>query len=392
MFTYSTQPRGSVVHAASLSEALARHGHEVTLFALSKNAGRLYREVGCGVCLIPAAEAPAELDALIAQRIGELEHGLTRLAPQLDMLHAQDCLVASGLLAARESCPSLRACPLVRTVHHVERFESPYLAECQRRSVLGADVLLSVSRMTREDVWSTFERRSLQVENGVDVCRFQRPPRATRAGLRDALGLDRRGFVVLSVGGVEKRKNSIRCLEAFAALAAEAEDALWVIAGGASVLDHRDYRLEFDAALAALPEQIRCRVLRTGIIDEQRMTDLYLGSDVLLCASEQEGFGLCVLEAMAAQLPVIVPDGPPFDEYVPPRAARFIDPARSSDIARAMRELWREPALRERLVAEGEHVARAFSWERSAEKHALIYERAIAERHDAPLASACARP
>jgi glycosyltransferase-like protein len=380
MFTYSTQPRGSVVHAASLGEALARHGHDVTLFALSKNAGQLYRDVGCDVRLIPAGEAPVELDALIAQRIGELERGLRALCPELDVLHGQDCLATSALLAARERCPSLAVCPLVRTVHHVERFESRYLLECQRRSVLGADVLLSVSRMTRDDVWATFGRRSLQVENGVEPSRFRSLTPVPRAQRRAAAGVADQAFVVLSVGGVEKRKNSVRCLEAFAALAGEASEAIWVIAGGATVLDHRDYQEQFEAALTALPEAIRCRVLRTGIVDERRMTDLYLASDVLLCASEQEGFGLCVLEAMAARLPVIVPEGPPFDEYVPRRAARFVDPRRADDIALALRQLWRQPSLRARLAAEGEHVARAYSWERSAEKHSLIYERAIAER------------
>ena len=97
MFTYSTQPRGSVVHALCLSEALARAGEDVTLFALSKDQAPLFREAACRVQLIAAAEAPAGLDALIPQRIAELGQGLERLAPELDVLHAQDCLVASAL-------------------------------------------------------------------------------------------------------------------------------------------------------------------------------------------------------------------------------------------------------------------------------------------------------
>ena len=36
IFTYSTKPRGSVVHATYLAEALSRRGHDVTLYALSK--------------------------------------------------------------------------------------------------------------------------------------------------------------------------------------------------------------------------------------------------------------------------------------------------------------------------------------------------------------------
>jgi glycosyltransferase-like protein len=379
MFTYSTEPRGSVVHAACLSEALQRQGHDVTLFALSKQGRRFWRDIACEVRLIPAAEAPPDMDALIAQRIAELTRGLAALAPGLDVVHAQDCLVASALIEARRGQPGLRGRPLVRTVHHVERFESPYLAECQRRSVLGADVVLSVSRMTAEDVWRAFERTSQRVDNGVDMARFESP--APRPLLRAALGIEPKSFVILSVGGVEKRKNSRRCLLGFATLFERATAARWIIAGGASVLDHRAYQGEFEADLAALPASIRGRVVRTGTLEERQLTELYQASDVLLGASEHEGFGLCVLEAMAARLPAIVPRRPPFTEYIPEHAARFVDPESTADIGRALSELEADPASRSRLGELGPILARAFSWERSAEQHARVYERAVSQRH-----------
>lgn len=378
MFTYSTQPRGSVVHAACLAEALAKRGHDVTLFALSKGGSGFFRDVGCRVRLIHAAEAPADLDRLIAQRIGELAAGLVELAPELDVLHAQDCLVASGLLEARRHQPQLAACPLVRTMHHVERFESPWLEQCQRRSVLGADVLLSVSRATADDVWRAYERPSEQVQSGVDSARFaaapeRRPPDALRA-----LGLGPAARVVLSVGGVEPRKNSRRCLQAMAEVCRELPDVRWVIAGGASTLDHGAYRALFDAELAELPLDVQRRVVPTGILAEQALTELYQWSLVLLGASEHEGFGLSVLEAMAAALPVVVPGRPPFTEYIPPHAAQLVNPESPADIAASVLGLLRDPERAARLGRLGRDVARLFSWERAAEQHARIYARALA--------------
>ena len=380
MFTYSTQPRGSVVHAACLAEALAKLGHDVTLFALSKGGGGFFRDLGCRVRLIGAAEAPAEMDRLIAQRIGELAAGLVELAPELDVLHAQDCLVASGLMEARRRQPELAACPLVRTVHHVEHFESPWLELCQRRSVQGADVLLSVSRATADDVWRAYERRSEQVESGVDLTRFaavrdRRPPEALQAR-----GLGPTARVVLSVGGVEPRKNSRRCLQAMAEVLGELPDVLWVIAGGASTLDHRAYRALFAADLAELPLDVQGRVVLTGMLSEQALTELYQWSSVLLGASAHEGFGLSVLEALAAALPVVVPGRPPFTEYLPPHAAQFVCPESSSDIAASVLGLLRDPARAARLAGLGPDVARLFSWERSAEQHARIYSDALRAR------------
>ncbi len=386
MFTYSTHPRGSVVHSACLAEALCARGHDVTLFALSKNGAGFFRDLACKLCLIPAAPAPAELDQLIAQRIGEFVAGLEALDPDLDVLHAQDCLAASALLDARRSELALRSCPLVRTVHHVERFASAYLAECQRRSILEADLVLAVSQATERDVWTELGRACARVENGVDVGRFAAPAPdgLIKTELRRALGLDPSGFVVLSVGGIEPRKNSLRCLEAIAALCVAEPRTQWRVVGGASVLDHRAYREQFDSHLAGLAPGVRARIELLGTVSEQHLTQLYQASDVLLFPSEHEGWGLCVLEAMAAGLPVIIPSGAPFTEYVPRGAALFVDPLDASDIQHALMLIATDPATRSRLASLGRSVAEKFSWARSGETHSHLYGQLLERQRQRP--------
>ena len=54
IFTYSTKPRGSVVHAACLAEALERRGAQVTLYALSKAGDGFFRPLSCALRLISA--------------------------------------------------------------------------------------------------------------------------------------------------------------------------------------------------------------------------------------------------------------------------------------------------------------------------------------------------
>lgn len=382
LFTYSTQPRGSVVHSASLAEALWDQGHDVTLFALSKEGTGLFRELRCKLCLIPAGTAPAELDLLIAQRIDEFVQGLERLKPELDLMHAQDCLAASALLEARRRLgPRFAACPLVRTVHHVEQFESQYLAHCQRRSILEADHVLSVSELTASEVLRQFGRQSERVDNGVDLARFdpgwhgaeRGAPRRSKSESRRVLGVATGALLVLSVGGVEARKNSLRCLRAMARVCADNPRAEWLIVGGASVLDHRAYQERFEAQLAELDPQVRRRIRRLGTVSEVTLTDLYLSSDVLACPSEQEGWGLCVLEAMASGVPVVVPRQAPFLEYLTEQSARFVDPLDAGDIERAIVELLHDPGQRARLGGAGRHVAERFSWARSARRHGELY-------------------
>src|SRR6185503_9708698 len=130
----------------------------------------------------------------------EFLSGLTAADPELDLLHAQDCLAANALLRARASGRlALSHSPLLRTVHHVERFESAYLRECQRRSILEADLLLSVSEATRQAVRAEFGRESLPVSNGVDCEQFIALPAAQRQAARAGLELAADDFVVLSV-------------------------------------------------------------------------------------------------------------------------------------------------------------------------------------------------
>jgi len=378
IFTYSTKPRGSVVHAACLGEALTQAGYDVTLFALDRGGQGFFRELDCNVCLLPAAEAPAELDQLIRQRIGEFVSGLQAQAPRLDLLHAQDCLASNALLEVRTAgALSISSCPLLRTVHHVERFESAYLLDCQRRSILEADLLLSVSEATEQAVRAEFGRHSQRVPNGVDLTRFHALTSQRRRQLRQHLGLDPRDFVVLSVGGIEGRKNSLRSLAAVSRLAEAGARVSWVVLGGASILDHRAYREGFDAALAALSPLVRERVRLRGPVSDAELCEWYQASDVLLCPSEQEGWGLCVLEAMAAELPVVVADRAPFTEYVTERAGLLVDPTDVSAIERALALLAADPELCRRLGQGGLQIAARHSWARSAALHGEQYQRAL---------------
>ena len=54
LFTYSTKPRGSVIHALELAEALHHLGHQVCLYALSKPGDCFDYKPSYQVCLIPA--------------------------------------------------------------------------------------------------------------------------------------------------------------------------------------------------------------------------------------------------------------------------------------------------------------------------------------------------
>jgi glycosyltransferase-like protein len=378
LFTYSTRPRGSVVHAVCLAEALTRAGHDATVYALGKAGAALYRPAACPVVIFPAREAPAQPEALVRQRIDEFLRGFDTHPMRHDVFHAQDCLAASALIEAGTRRP------MVRTVHHVDHFASPYLAACQQRSILRADAVFSVSRLTQREVLAQFGRPSAIAPNGVDVERFESvsPEAMTRVRTRMGIGPD--DPIVLSVGGVEPRKNARRALAAVAQAHATHPSLRWVLVGGDSIWDHSEYRAAFDADVAALPAKFTQRIVRAGPIDEEELTALYKASTVLLCPSEQEGFGLCVLEAMAAGTAVVVPGREPFTETIDEKTGALVDPTSVGSIAAALAGLLADPRRRQEMAVRARERARSFSWTHSAAVHVALYAalRGTAARQD----------
>ena len=382
LFTYSTVPRGSVVHTAHLADGLVEAGWDVTLYALDKDGRGFFRPTRARQCLVPAGPAPgADTAALVAQRTEELADYLLRARPLHDLFHAQDCLSASGLLAVRARGLPVR---IVRTVHHVERFVDPDLDACQTRSIREADLCLTVSAAARRDVAAGFGVQSAVVGNGVDCLRFARPAVERVRAWRDRLlggAAQAPGPVVLAVGGIEPRKNSLRVLAAFARVRAHHPRAqLWLL-GGATVLDHGAYRAAFWQAHAALPADMRSGVVELGVLGEDDVPSIFHLADALVMPSLHEGFGLAALEALAAGIPLVASARPPFTEFLDPSCAILVDPEDEAAIADGLLTALR--ADDEPRRAAGRRRAAAHGWAGVALRHGVHYERTIRHARDA---------
>lgn len=385
LLTYSTKPRGGVVHALRLAEALGARGVDVELWALSPNGARFFREPDAPAVLVPVEQVPDEaIDDRIARYAAVLAEAL-RAAGPADIHHAEDCLSARSLLALRAQG---RIPEIVRTVHHVDAFTSPFLEECQRASIQDVDHRICVSRFWADRLREEFGVDSDVVANGVDAGRYEDCPH----GREEAGRLMRWGArpTVLAVGGIEPRKGSRTLLEAFArARGRLGEGALLAIAGGETLFDYRDYRAAWWADLDRLGLRVHegrdvpddADVVILGTLADPEMPTLYRAADALAFPSTREGFGLVVLEAMAAGLPVVVTDLPVLREHLTDGEDCLMVPVGDSGpLAEALARVVHDGATRERLVAAGARTAAAFTWQRAAEAHEEIYRRVHAGR------------
>jgi glycosyltransferase-like protein len=374
ILAHSTNPRGGVVHAIELGDALCRIGHEATVHAPDASGAGFFRRTRCATVSVPASPVGRDVTAMVETRVADyLRHFEVASDRHFDVWHAQDGISGNALATLKERS-LIRG--FARTVHHVDSFANPRLSALQARAIASGDRLFVVSRLWRDRLTKEFGHVPHLVGNGVDTERFSPVPDGNDAALRLLVNLPSDARVFLAIGGVEKRKNTIAILEAFRFVHARHPATCLVIAGGASLLDHDAYRAEFAAALAASGLSDKA-VIRTGPLPQVLMPALYRTADALVFPSVKEGFGLVVLEAMASGVPVVTSRIAPFTEYLDDGDVAWCDPGDAASIAQAMTAAMEEPS-RDALVARGFAVAARHDWSRVAHAHLPAYE-ALAE-------------
>jgi len=256
----------------------------------------------------------------------------------------------------------------------VPRKYSLYMRLMTRLAVRSADRIIAVSRATGDDL-----RRLLRVPEGKVVVihegvgpEFRVTPGAEAAAAEPVLrryGI--RPPYCLFVGNLEPRKNLTRLIEAFALLRARtrlgpAVSPQLVLAGTRGWLSGGIFQAVERHGLGA-------DIVLTGYVPPGDLPVLYARAACFVFPSLYEGFGLPVLEAMAAGAPVIASRVGAIPE-VAGDAALLVDAHRPAELAEAIAAVLTDPVLRARLVAGGRARAALFTWERVARETLAVYE------------------
>jgi glycosyltransferase involved in cell wall biosynthesis len=166
------------------------------------------------------------------------------------------------------------------------------------------------------------------------------------------------GFV-LAVGTLEPRKNLPRLVEAYRTLEGELQARHPLAVVGALGWDTGQTL----AALRSLGE----RAITLGYVSDGALAELYRRCSAFCYPSLGEGFGLPVLEAMAAGAPVVTSNLSSLPE-VGGDAVEYVDPASVASIAAGLRRVLSDEALQETLRRAGRERAKQFSWAAFAQR------------------------
>jgi glycosyltransferase-like protein len=370
LFTYSTKPRGSVIHTIELAEALHDFGHDVCIYALDKDGQGFDRSLRCQYQPVPALPVEGDIEKLIRQRIQEFVNFIgNHLIHSYDCYHAQDCISANALAIVRQR----QIIPhFIRTIHHIEDFNSPYLQQCQERSIHEPDLCLCVSQYWQQQLRNHYQIYAPRVINGVNLNRFHHVSANAKTKFQKQLSLAG-APIYLTVGGIEPRKNSIALLQAFSQVLSRLPKAQLVIAGGATLFDYQPYREQFFEQANQLNIQIGRSLILPGVIADADLPALYHAADAFVFPSLKEGWGLVVLEAIASGLPIIVSDQPPFTEFLTPQQALFVVPYPDA-IADAMLAI-SDAEVAQRLINHSQTLCQEYTWQNSAQMHLNHYYR-----------------
>jgi len=167
LITYSTKPRGGVNHTLALGEALHARNHPVLVVGLGDPERGFFRPVAAPTLIVPAPAAPpgGGLEAKVDANIDALEAGLADVADRFAILHAQDCIAARAAARVRDAGTGTT---VVRTVHHVDDFDTAKLMDCQRRAIHEPDHVLVVSRMWQQISSQLFDDKLIERQVGIE--------------------------------------------------------------------------------------------------------------------------------------------------------------------------------------------------------------------------------
>ncbi len=179
---------------------------------------------------------------------------------------------------------------------------------------------------------------------------------------------------VLHFGLADPRKNTARVLAAWATLPPAVREAYQLLIVG--VQGPALARFQHEAA------QLGQSVRVVGYVPEDEVRDLLAGATVLCYPTLYEGFGLPALDAMAAGVPVLTSTTTSLPEVVGD-AAELVDPTDETALAAGLLRLLTDEAHRTALATRGRARATTYTWERTAEATASVFEFVATGRVDA---------
>ena len=212
-------------------------------------------------------------------------------------------------------------------------------------------------------------KRVTVVPNGVDLSCFNRKIDASL--MREELGICDEPLVVTALRLI-KGKSPELLISAFAKVLKVVPDAKLVIAGSGREEDNLSRQIK--------DLNITNSVFMLGKLRKEKVAQLMAAADVFVLPSKMESFGLTLLEASAAGLPVVCANAGGVPEIFQDGFNALLYPPGDDDaMAKAIIRLLQDRELAKKISANAMETAGRFTWERTAEQTLQVYKEVLQE-------------
>jgi phosphatidylinositol alpha-mannosyltransferase len=365
---YSWDALGGVqVHIRQLTRHLQRRGHEVLVLAPGDTPGFQDDAQIIGRTLNIRTNGSVARLTFAPSALDALEQAMRDFAP--DVVHVHEPFALSIGLKAVWSSPA----PVVGTFHSYFARDTwqgrlyTAVAPLLRPTWQRVASRIAVSQAARHSAKGRLGKGNVKiVPNGVDVERFSLATPAT--GLPE-------GRKLLFVGRLEARKGLRFAIGAFAQLADRYPDLQLLVVGDGPERH----------AVNTLAPALRSRVHMLGRVSDELLPRYHRAADLFLApATGAESFGIVLVEAMAAGLPIVASDIPGYREVARQgREALLVAPSNATALAQGIAQLLDHPDERARLGANGLWRAHEFAWEHIVDELEAIYRSLAGAGRDA---------
>lgn len=247
-------------------------------------------------------------------------------------------------------------------------FDRLFYAIKTNDAVKKADLIAVNSNATQKDlvdVLNVSEKKIIVIPNAVGDHFFSKKTETERQSILQKYELPQN--FILQTGSFLKRKNHLRSIDAFQQVLKHYDDLFLVFTGGGG---------SFEKQVLNRIEQLNLssRILVRKKVDASDLPAIYQSAKVVLYPSQNEGFGLPILEAFASEVPVVTNCKAVFRE-TGGDAAFYVDAESVNDITNAILKLFENREFRTHLIQKGNLQVANFTSERLAKRTMELYEK-----------------
>lgn len=270
---------------------------------------------------------------------------------------------ALPLICPKKSITTVHDIGFERFPEYYKSFELKYLRFSTKFALKKAFKIITVSNFTKKELVDVYKAREEKIEvvyNGYNPSYQKDKTSKISPKILDKLKIEKP--FILSIGRLEKKKNTLNVVKAFKILLEDHKNFssnLKLVLVGQPGLGYNEIKKEIEDA------RLADKIIQTGWLNDHILTGLMKEAEVFVFPSFYEGFGIPLIEAMASRIPVVTSNIASCPE-IAGKAALTVDPNDNQALSEAIKKIITDSALKQKLIAEGLNRVKAFDWQKCA--------------------------